>query len=118
MKNTVNSILSHLKESISVEGIPFMEGRTPEQLADGEVVTICDYAYITDKKTNESYPVYIVKEDEEHFYFGGLVLKQLFEELDKFDKDEISAVLENGIKISAEKKTSKNKRTYTKISIL
>ena len=60
----------------------------------------------------------MVKEDKEHFYFGGLVLTQLCETLDTYSDEEIEAVLAEGIKFSTAKKKSKNGRMYTKVTLL
>lgn len=111
-----NQIIANLKSELSAEGIPFMEGRTPGKLEVGEVVTICDYGFI--KGEDGDYSVFITKEDDKHFYFGGMVFNQLFEMLDKYTDDEIKEVLEQGIQVSTEKKKSKKGREYTKVVIL
>lgn len=116
MKFDVNTIIENLKESITREGIPFMDSREPGELVEGEVVTLCDYGFIEGK--DGRYVVFITKEDETKFYFGGLVLTQLCEQLDEYNDDEIQAVLEHGIKITTTKKKSKNGRVYTKVSIV
>lgn len=116
MTNSVNQILANLKSSISAEGIPFMEGRTPSKLEHGEVVTIIDYAFI--KGEDGEYSVFITKEDEEHFYFGGMVFNQLFRELDGYSTEEIETVLKQGIEVTTELKKSKKGREYTKVVML
>lgn len=116
MKNTVNQILGNLKASISAEGIPFMEGREPGKLVPGEVVTIVDYGFINGE--DGKYSVFVVKEDEKHFFFGGLVFNQLFEGLDFYSDEEIKAVLEHGIEVTTEVKKSKKGREYTKVVML
>lgn len=116
MKFNANQIINNLKETMNMEGIPFMEGKTPSELVEGEVVTLCDYGFIDGK--DGKYVVFMVKEDKEHFYFGGLVLTQLCETLDTYSDEEIEAVLVEGIKFSTTKKKSKNGRTYTKVTLL
>lgn len=111
-----NAIINSLKESMNMEGIPFMEGRTPAELTTGEVMTLCDYGFIDGK--DGKYVVFMTKENDSNFYFGGLVLTQLCEQLDEYSEDEIKAVLEQGIQFTTEKKKSKNGRTYTKVKLL
>lgn len=116
MKFNANAIINQLKESMNMEGIPFMEGRTPNELVEGEVMTLCDYGFIDGK--DGKYVVFMTKEDDKHFYFGGLVLTELCEQLDEYSDDEISAVLDQGIQFTTEKKKSKNGRMYTKVKLL
>lgn len=116
MTRTISDLRQGLKEVLSAEGIPFMDDRTPSKLEHGEVVTITDYAYITNDEG--TYPVFCIKENDKHFYFGGLVFKQLFMEIDKFSKKERQDLLEEGLKISIEEKTSKKGRNYTKVNII
>lgn len=116
MKFNAQSIINNLKESMNMEGIPFMEGRTPSELTEGEVVTLSDYGFIDGK--DGKYVVYMIKEDTEHFYFGGLVLTQLCEQLDQYSDEEIEEVLKKGIQFTTAKKKSKNGRNYTKVTLL
>lgn len=116
MKFNTNQIINNLKETMNLGSIPFMEGKTPSELVEGEVVTLCDYGFIVGK--DGKYVVYMIKEDKEHFYFGGLVLTQLCETLDTYSDEEIEAVLTEGIKFSTTKKKSKNGRMYTKVTLL
>ena len=116
MKLNANQIINNLKETMNMEGIPFMEGKTPSELVEGEVATLCDYGFIDGK--DGKYVVFMIKEDKEHFYFGGLVLTQLCETLDTYSDEEIEAVLAEGIKFSTAKKKSKNGRMYTKVTLL
>lgn len=111
-----NTIINNLKESMNMEGIPFMEGRTPAELVTGEIVTLCDYGFIDGK--DGKYVVFMTKENDKNFYFGGLVLTQLCEQLDEYSDEEISAVLEQGIQFTTEKKKSKNGRNYTKVKLI
>ena len=116
MKTNVNSIIQNLKDSMNMEGIPFMEGRTPRELQEGQVVTLVDYGFIDGE--DGKYVVYMTKEDDSHFYFGGTVLTQLCEQLDEYTDEEIEEVLKVGIQFTTSKKKSKKGRTYTKVTIL
>ena len=116
MKFNAQAIINNLKESMNMEGIPFMEGKTPSELIEGQVVTLCDYGFIDGK--DGKYVVFMIKEDTEHFYFGGLVLTQLCEQLDQYSDEEIEEVLKTGIPFTTDKKKSKNGRNYTKVTLL
>lgn len=116
MKNNALSIINTLKENMNMEGIPFMEGREPSELVEGQVVTLTDYGFIDGE--DGKYVVFMIKEDDKHFYFGGLVLTQLCEQLDNYSDEEVKEVLEHGIQFTTEKKKSKKGRTYTKVKLL
>lgn len=116
MKINAQSIINNLKETMNMEGIPFMEGRTPSELVEGQVATLTDYGFIDGD--DGKYVVFMIKEDNEHFYFGGLVLTQLCEQLDQYSDEEIKAVLEQGIQFTVSKKKSKKGRVYTKVTLV
>lgn len=116
MKLSVKNIITNLKAEVTSEGIPFMSNRQLGQLAEGEVVTICDYGFINGD--DGEYSVFITKEDTSKFYCGGMVLTNLFKSLDNYTDEEIADVLSEGIKITTEKTKSKKGRNYTKVTIL
>lgn len=116
MKNNAMAIIQNLKDSMNMEGIPFMEGRTPSELTEGQVVTLVDYGFIDGE--DGRYVVYAIKEDEEHFYFGGTVLTQMCEQLDEYSDEEVAEVLNHGIQFTTSKKKSKKGRVYTKVTLL
>jgi hypothetical protein len=92
--------------------LELMEGRekgNADQLLNIHT-TIIDYDFLTGD--DGDYVVFIVKEDKDHFYFGGGVVT---DHMQKFDaagyKEEIQ---QNGLPVTFEKKKSKKSgRTYT-----
>lgn len=98
----------------SNKGIEFMEGRQKGEnmQIEGLIVNVIDFDFIDDPARGE-YSVYIVKEDETNFFFGGKILTDFFKGLTPEEKEELQ---ENGlpIRITTGKK-SKNGYQYTGI---
>ena len=71
--------MKSLKDRVKELGnsLPIMEDREKGVLDNimNQPLTITDFGFLKDEK-NEEYVVFIVKEDEHNFYFGGSVLTQ------------------------------------------
>lgn len=95
-------------------GVPFMEGREKAgELPMGSEVTIDDYGYI-DGKDGE-YVVLSLREFPKSFFFGGQVVTEKMQEIDKMftSATEKNQQLAEGIPVVFEKKTNKaGKRDY------
>jgi len=95
------------------QGIRFMTGRDKGDVKNllGKIVNVMDFDFITG--TDGKYLVFIVKEDEDNFYFGASVMTEKFLEFTSFDKEEIRTA---GIQIRlTEQKNKKGNRTYQNI---
>lgn len=109
------SLLEKAKALESGKGIDFMEGRSKGDMKSilGKEVTIKNYDFITDKKTGDEYPVFIVSEIEDEFFFGGSVLKNFLKSLDEEEKAELQSV---GFKcVMAERKSKDSGRKYVAV---
>lgn len=94
-------------------GVPFMEGRTKDELPEGELVTVVDYGFIKDPKGD--YVVLALKEYPQFFYFGGSVVTEKFKALDvDLTEDDREELHTEGLPVAFAKKISKRgKREYT-----
>lgn len=95
-------------------GITFMEGRTNASYESIEldVVNIIDYDYLKDEKDND-YLVFITKENNKEFYFGGQVITDKFKNFDESDKKEIQ---KDGLPVLFySRQSKKSKREYMDI---
>lgn len=116
MSNTRKSLRERTKEFSSI--LPFMDGREKGELdrIKNTPVTIVDYGFLKDSDDSgeeKEYVCFIVKEDEQHFYFGGQVLTDNMKQLDEEGYgDEIRA---EGLPVELSERKSKNKRTYTSV---
>lgn len=101
-------------KSFKKEGIAFMQGRDKGELTElfDRVVTVRNYDFIDGD--DGTYLVFIVDEEENKFYFGGVVLTSNFAEFDEEDKNEI---LENGLKIKLQNVKGK-KHNYTSVEYI
>lgn len=107
----IKSLKDKVKEfSVS---LPIMEGREKADFADlkGETVTIVDFDFMKDK--DGDYVAFIIKEDEKHFYFGGMVLTENMHTLEKDGYGD--SVREEGLPVKFGKKKGKNKLEYTTV---
>jgi len=95
--------------------LPLMEGR---QKADFERllntnVTIIDYGFMTDGNGKE-YVAFIIKEDDQNFYFGGMVLTEQMQKLDEEDFGDV--IREEGLPVFFGRKKSKTSgKNYTTV---
>lgn len=107
----MKSLQERLKDFGGNLGI--MEGRTKGECREleGKIVTIVDYGFLTG--SNGEYVVFITKEIEDSFYFGGSVLTQSFKTLDEEGYRE--AIQSEGVRVKLEEKRSKNGRNYVSV---
>lgn len=114
----LENILAKVKE-VTASGLPFMEGREKGDLDKliGETITITDYGFMEQIDKDgvvKEYVAFILKEDDENFFFGGQVLTDSMKKIeDSLTDKEIEKLLENGIPVALGKKKSKNNREYT-----
>ena len=110
--NTRKSLKDRARE-FSVQ-LPFMEGRDKGNTKDliGKIVTIVDYGFLNGEN-DRNYVVFITKENEGLFYFGGAVLTDQLEQLEADGYR--SEILEEGLPMLMRERKSKNNRTYTNV---
>lgn len=97
----------------SGKGIEFMSDRTKGETDEliGRVVTIRDYAFI--KGDNGEYVVFIIDENDDKFYFGGMVLTNNLKELSEEEHQELK---QDGLPTLFKKQMNKKgKREYTSV---
>ena len=99
--------------------LPFMEGKDKgdiNRIVDTNV-TIVEYGFLQgtgDDGSNKDYICFVVKEDPQHFYFGGQVLTENMRDLDEEGFGD--AIRKEGLPVQFSKKKSKNKREYTTVT--
>ena len=109
------NIIAQIK-GITSTGLPFMEGLDKGETAEilGQTVNVIEYGYMNGD--DGEYVVFIVKENEEHFYFGSTVVTSAFKQLDATIQPEvIKEILELGLPIKLSERQSKTKRKYIKV---
>lgn len=104
--------MKSLKERVKDFGanLELMEGRTKgknEEIAD-KVVTIVDYGFLSGSEGE--YVAYIVKEIDDSFFFGGMVLTEALKQLEAEGYKE--AIKSEGLRIRLKEQKSKKGRTY------
>ena len=96
---------------------PLMEGREKGDNANilNNEITIIDYDIINGK--DGEYLLFITKEDDAHFYFGGTILTNDFKDFEsKGLHDDVKA---EGVRIKLhEQKNEKGNRTYIAVDYL
>lgn len=94
--------------------LPLMEGREKGELDRivNAPMTIVDYGFLKDDKQKE-YVAFVVKEDPQHFFFGGQVLTDNMKQLDTEGYGE--QIKKEGLPVLLGKKKSKEGRTYTTV---
>lgn len=118
------SIIQSLREKIKNElasGLPFMVGKENGSLVCDTELTITEFGFLTDHKKNEEYVVFLLNEDKEHFYFGGMVVTEKLKKIQELLSDEELDILkQEGLKVKFTKKKSpdKNKDSYTDMEVL
>lgn len=116
-KNQMKSLRDKAKEmSIS---LPLMENREKGEMERlyNDNFTINEYGFMkeTDEAGDEKeYVAFTVKEDEQHFYFGGQVLTDNMREFENEGYHE--TIVKEGLPVRFDKKKSKNKREYTTVT--
>lgn len=81
----------------------------------GTPVTIVDYDFTKDSKTEKPYVIFIIKEDPKRFYFGGQVLTDQLTQLE--DEGYGEQIRKEGLPVLFNNKISKEKRSYTTVDL-
>ena len=117
MSKTMKDLKARAKEFSIL--LPFMEGKDKgdlNRIVDTNV-TIVEYGFLnstSDDGSEKDYVCFMVKEDPQHFYFGGQVLTENMHELDEDGFGD--AIRKEGLPVQFSKKKSKNKREYTTVT--
>ena len=117
MTKTMKNLKDRAKEFSIL--LPFMEGKDKgdlNRIVDTNV-TIVEYGFLnstSDDGSEKDYVCFMVKEDPQHFYFGGQVLTENMHELDEDGFGD--AIRKEGLPVQFSKKKSKNKREYTTVT--
>lgn len=116
----MSTLLSRLKQLTS-KGIALQEGKENikvKTLLDTPL-TLADYGFLTDPKTNEEYVAIVVHEYPNNFFYGGSVVTDTFKKLgDEFTEEELVQVIEEGVTFTLRGKTSSNNRDYIVIEFM
>ena len=118
------SMIQSLRERIKNElasGLPFMVGRENGSLTCDIELTITEFGFLKDHKKNEDYVVFLLEEDKEHFYFGGMVVTEKLKKIEELlSDDELEVLKKEGLKVKFNKKKSpdKNKDSYTDMEVV
>ena len=94
--------------------LPLMEGREKGDLKSfyEDVVTIRDFGFLKDEK-QEDYVVFVIDEDKDNFYFGGMVLTDQLKKLSEEGYQE--EITKDGLPIRLTDRISKGKKHYTHV---
>lgn len=109
------NIIAQIK-GITASGLPFMEGLDKGETSDllGQVLNVVEYGYMNGD--DGEYVVFIVRENDEHFFFGSTVVTSAFKQLDATIQPEVlKEILELGLPIKLTERQSKSKRKYIKV---
>lgn len=116
------SLLKSKIKEVTMQGLPFMEGKEKGELVLGEVVTINNYDYLKDPKKNSEYVVITLKEYPNNFYYAGSVVTDTMLKVDKLisSVEEKLMLLEEGIEVSFDRVQGedKTKNPYLKLTFL
>ena len=117
MTKTMKNLKDRAKEFSIL--LPFMEGKDKGDLNRivDTTVTIVEYGFLnstSDDGSDKDYICFVVKEDPQHFYFGGQVLTENMRDLDEEGFGD--AIRKEGLPVQFSKKKSKNKREYTTVT--
>lgn len=109
------NIIAQIK-GITASGLPFMEGLDKGETAEimGHTVHVIEYGYMNGD--DGEYVVFLIRENEEHFFFGSTVVTSAFKQLDATIQPEVlKEILELGLPIKLIERQSKSKRKYIKV---
>lgn len=85
-------------------------------------VTLIEAGILHDTDNDSDYAVCVVKEEPKFFFFGGIAVYNLINDLlkDYDNEDDFNAdlIAEGGLPILLEKKRSKSGRLYTSVTVL
>ena len=116
----IQDILMRVKQELSA-GLPFMEGREQGAIVTGIEFTVKEFGMLKDKEQNDrEYACFLLEEDNEHFFFGGSVITETFQTLQRILSDEeLKQLLDAGLRVKFEKKVSTEKnREYMTMDVL
>ena len=103
-------------KGITASCLPFMEGLDKGETSDllGQVVNVIEYGYMNGD--DGEYVVFLIRENEEQFFFGSTVVTSAFKQLDATIQPEVlKEILELGLPIKLSERQSKSKRKYIKV---
>ena len=117
--SNITEILKKVKAELSA-GLPFMEGREKGNIVFDMPLTIEEFDFLTDNEKNEPYVCFLLREDNNNFYFGGGVVTEKLKAIkDILSDEELKTLKENGLKVTFVKKKSKDKnREYTDMELI
>lgn len=103
-------IINNVK-AITMQGLPFMEGRVKGDITEGKIYNIVDFGFL--KGDEGDFAVYITRENPNEFYFGGSIVTENLKKIEETLTDEqLVELLDKGLEIVMTSKLSKNKRKY------
>ncbi len=107
--------LADKKKAFKGKTIDFMNGREAGKMADliDKEVTITDIDIIKSRK--DEYAVFIIKQDANHYYFGGSVLTNFVKTLEETDFEEVR---QDGLAVKFSRAKSQDGFTYTNVDFL
>lgn len=112
MLSKLAQYVSAKQEELSND-IEFMHGRKKEELIEGRLYNIIDYAFIKGKKGD--YAVFITKEDDKHFFNGGKAINDMLKLIEEAELHE--DVRNEGLPILSHGKIQTNNgNTFTKVT--
>lgn len=99
------------------KSIEFMENREAGKMSDliDTEKTIIDFDIINSRKQKKSFAVFIIKEDDKKYYFGGQVLTDFLLSLNNEEAEELR---KDGVKVYFTKVKSENGFNYTNIEFV
>ena len=103
----IQDILRQVKNQLEVT-LPLLEGREKGSLVLNMEMTVKDWGYLTDHEKNADYDDFIVKEDNNNFYFGGSVTTDKFKKIDLMGEEVVTTLKSNGLPVTFEEKKSKS----------
>lgn len=117
--SSIADILKKVKAELSA-GLPFMEGREKGSLVNDVEFTITEFGFLTDNENDRPYVCFLLREDTEHFFFGGgVVTEKLHSIKELLSEDELKTLLAEGLKVKFTSKKSKDKnRDYTDMELV
>lgn len=115
----MNELLLRLKKELS-NGLPFMEGREKGSLVCEVPFTVNNFGFLKDKKTQEPYVCFTIKEDDTKFYFGGRVVTDTFKKIEAvLSEQELESILIEGLHVMFHEQRSKdNLRAYMVMELI
>lgn len=106
MEDIINNV-----KAITMQGLPFMDGREKGEIKEDEIFNIIDFGFL--KGEDGEFAVFITRENDDEFYFGGAIVTENLKKIeDTLADEQIEELLKNGLETVMTSKLSKNKRKY------